>query len=61
MDRQLIAAALRILNSAYASERFASEDVDLLRENVQPEERDLNPDDLARLIVWRFVKGSHKG
>jgi hypothetical protein len=56
MDRPLLLAALRVLSGVTsAGPRPAAADVDLLKSNALPEERDIQLDDLARSIAHRTM------
>jgi hypothetical protein len=54
MDRELLAAALRVLTLRLDGRRMESEDVDLLRAHAILRERDYEPDDLACRIIQRI-------
>jgi len=57
MDRELLAAALRVLTDRLDNRRVAAEDVDLLRMHAIFRERDYELQDLAvaRSIVQRLL------
>jgi hypothetical protein len=56
MDRQLLAAALRVLRASYSGSQVAEQDLLLVRENALPSEHNLEDKDLAISIVWRIVQ-----
>jgi hypothetical protein len=56
MDRQRLLAALRVLGSLYSGTRLTVSDVDRLRDDALPEERDLDLDELAQRIAHRELR-----
>ena len=56
MDRELLAAALRVLRAAYSGSQVAEPDLLLVRENALPSEHDLEDKELAISIIWRIVQ-----
>ena len=53
MDREKLLAALRVLCSQCAGKTPLPADLDLLRKSALAEERDLEIDDLARVVARR--------
>ena len=58
MDRELLAASLRVLTSSFDGRRLAAEDVDILRAHATPQELDYALEDLARSVAQRTIAAS---
>ena len=55
MDRELLAAALRVLTCTLYGGRLAVDDINLLKSKTQPEEQDCKPEELACRIIQRMA------
>ena len=55
MDRELLAAALRVLTHSIDGRCLAQEDVDLLRSRAVFQERDYDLEDLSSSIIQRIM------
>ena len=55
MDRELLAASLRVLTSSFDGKRLAAEDVDLLRAHATSQELGYAVEDLARSVAQRII------
>ena len=56
MDKPVLQAALRILMALENGTAVNASDMELVRSNAQPHERDLELDDLARVVAVRAMK-----
>jgi hypothetical protein len=59
MDQQLMIVALRVLSAVTDGCDASTDDIDLLRKNALPTERDLALDDLASSTIYRIIDSPH--
>jgi hypothetical protein len=55
MDRELLAAALRVLKSSYSGPQASEADLALVRVCALPSEETLEIADVAAAVIWRIV------
>ena len=56
MDREPLAAALRVLRSSYSGSRASESDLALVRRHALPSDGSLDTTDFASAVIWRIVQ-----